>query len=107
VRDYIHVADIADAHVAALRHVAASDGDGSFRVYNVGRGEGASVLEVIDVIGEVTGLDVSPEVAARRPGDPARIVGSAARINAELGWSAKFDLHDMVESAWASWRLRH
>jgi UDP-glucose 4-epimerase len=107
IRDYVHVADIADAHVAALRDLAAGNaGDtASFRVYNVGRGEGSSVLEVLKVIGEVTGQDVSPLVVDRRPGDPARIVGSADRINRDLGWTARHDLRDMVDSAWAAWQV--
>jgi UDP-glucose 4-epimerase len=102
VRDYVHVADLADAHVAAS--AALAGGDGSYRVYNVGRGEGSSVLEVLKVIGEVTGLDVTPEVVARRPGDPARVVGRVDRIRNDLGWTAKRDLMDMVDSAWAAWQ---
>ena len=105
VRDYIHVADIADAHVAALR--ALSDGGGtSYEVFNVGRGEGTSVREVLDVVAEVTGRDVDPVVVERRPGDPARIVGSVDRIKNELGWTARYDLRDMVQSAWQAWQHR-
>jgi UDP-glucose 4-epimerase len=107
VRDYVHVADIADAHVAALKQLAAGDGDTPFRVFNIGRGEGSSVLDVIDMVGEVTGLDVTPEFVARRPGDPARIVGSVERIKRELGWTANYDLRDMVSSAWAAWQHRY
>jgi UDP-glucose 4-epimerase len=108
IRDYIHVADIADAHVAALRHLAAEGDEGErFRVYNVGRGVGSSVLEVIKVVGEVTGHDVSPVVVDRRPGDPARVVGRTDRISRDLGWTARHDLHDMVASAWEAWQLRH
>jgi UDP-glucose 4-epimerase len=106
IRDYVHVADIADAHVAALRDLAGSAGKEPFRVFNVGRGEGSSVLEVLGVVGEVTGLDATPLVVERRPGDPARIVGRVDRIGTALGWSARYDLHDMVESAWAGWQLR-
>jgi len=107
VRDYIHVCDIADAHVAALQQLAAGTDDRPFRVYNIGRGEGSSVLEVIEAIGQVTGLDTTPEVVARRPGDPARVTASVDRITKDLGWSAKFDLDDMVASAWAGWQHRH
>ena len=103
IRDYVHVADIADAHVAALRHLSAGEG-GSFGVYNVGGGEGSSVLEVLKVVAEVTGLDAEPVVVDRRPGDPARIIGSADRIRRELGWTAKHDLRDMVASAWEAWQ---
>jgi UDP-glucose 4-epimerase len=89
-----------------LRDLAGSSDGTAYRVYNVGRGEGSSVLEVLGVVGEVTGQDVTPHVLARRPGDPARIVGQVDRISKELGWSARYDLHDMVESAWAGWQHR-
>lgn len=101
IRDYVHVADIAAAHLAAAR--ALDEGSPS-ATYNIGRGEGSSVLEVLAVIGEVTGRDVTPEIVDRRPGDPARIVASVDRIRDGLGFTAKRDLHDMVESAWAGWR---
>src|SRR3954451_4194228 len=106
VRDYIHVGDIADAHVAALEQLATGSDDRTFRVYNIGRGEGSSVLEVIGVVAKVTGLDTTPEFVDRRPGDPARIVGSVERIGKDLGWSARYDLDDMVASAWAGWQHR-
>ena len=101
VRDFIHVADLAEAHVAALDHLAAGGAD---LLLNVGRGEGASVREVLAVVGEVTGLPTEPEVLPRRPGDPPRVVASADRIRSELGWSARHDLRDMVTSAWAGWQ---
>jgi UDP-glucose 4-epimerase len=105
VRDYIHVADIASAHVAAVRRL---DADPQTRlVLNIGRGEGVSVREMLDVIGEVTGKDTAGEVVARRAGDPPRVVASAARIQQELGWKARYDIHEMVSSAWAGWQLRH
>ncbi|MEY9962961.1 UDP-glucose 4-epimerase [Streptacidiphilus sp. MAP12-16] len=106
VRDYIHVADIATAHVAAVRRLEA-DPDGTELVLNIGRGEGVSVREMLDVIGRVTGLDASGEIVARRPGDPARVVASAELIAKELGWTAEHDLEDMITSAWAGWQLRH
>jgi UDP-glucose 4-epimerase len=104
LRDYVHVADIADAHLAAARALDAG-ADGS--TYNIGRGVGSSVLEVIDVIAQVTGLDCSYDVVDRRPGDPARIVANVDRIRAGLGFEAAHDLTQMVESAWAGWQLRH
>jgi UDP-glucose 4-epimerase len=103
VRDYVHVADIADAHLAAAR--ALDEGAGS-ATYNIGRGEGSSVLEVLDVIGRVTGRDTTPEVVDRRPGDPARVVAAVDRIRAGLGFTASRDLTEMVDSAWAGWRRR-
>jgi UDP-glucose 4-epimerase len=106
IRDYIHVADIATAHVAALHALAQSEGP-SHRILNIGRGEGSSVREVLKVIAEVAGADFEPLVVDRRPGDPARIVAAVDRIKSELGWSARYDLRDMVESAWQAWQLRH
>jgi UDP-glucose 4-epimerase len=107
IRDYISVMDIADAHVAALEDLAAGSGGPSYRVFNIGRGEGSSVREVLETVAQVTGCDIDPVVVERRPGDPARVVASAERIRAELGWSAKHDLADMVRGAWAAWQLRH
>jgi UDP-glucose 4-epimerase len=104
LRDYVHVADVADAHLAAARALDAGQ-PGS--TYNIGRGVGSSVLEVIDVIHEVTGLDTTYDVVDRRPGDPARVVAAVGRIRDGLGFRAKHDLRQMVESAWAGWQLRH
>ena len=70
----------------------------------MGRGVGSSVLEVIDTMRRVTGVDLDPEVRERRPGDPARIVGAVDRIAADLGWTASLGLDEMVESAWRAWR---
>ncbi|MFD5251683.1 UDP-glucose 4-epimerase GalE [Streptomyces bobili] len=106
VRDYIHVEDIAAAHVAAARRLAADPG--ARLVLNIGRGEGASVAEMVGLIQDVAGRpEVTPKVVERRPGDPARVVASAERIHAELGWSAERGIREMVESAWAGWRSRH
>jgi UDP-glucose 4-epimerase len=107
VRDYVHVGDIADAHVAALKNLAGGGGEpGSFRVYNVGRGEGASVREVLDMVADVTGSAFEPLVVDRRPGDPGRYVANVDSIRDELGWSARFDLREMVDSAWQAWQHR-
>ncbi len=101
VRDYVHVADVAAAHLAAARTL---DDGGPGATYNIGRGEGSSVLDVLAVVGEVTGRDTTPDVAPRRPGDPARIVAGVDRIAEGLGFTAERDLHDMVDSAWTAWR---
>lgn len=102
IRDYIHIADIASAHVAAARHLAG--GSDSRLTLNVGTGKGASTREVVETILEVTGhTDLAPEEVGRRPGDPAVSIASAERIQRELGWSAEYDLRAMVESAWAGW----
>jgi len=71
---------------------------------NVGRGEGSSVREVMDMISEVIGRDVEAEVVGRRPGDPAATWASTSRIERELGWYAGHDLRDMVTSAWDAWQ---
>jgi len=105
IRDYVHVEDIASAHVAAARRLE-SDEDAALTL-NIGRGEGVSVRQLVDRILAQAGSDLAPEVAARRPGDAARSVASADRIKTELGWSARYDIEEMVASAWAGWRLRH
>jgi UDP-glucose 4-epimerase len=104
VRDYVHVGDIADAHRVAAR---ALESGARGATYNIGRGEGSSVLDVLRVIGEVTGRDTTPDVVDRRPGDPARIVARVDRIREGLGFTAQHDLTAMVQSAWAGWQLRH
>lgn len=100
VRDFIHVADLAEAHVAAAAALEERDLP---NVLNVSTATGSSVREAVDTILEVTGIDLEPELADRRPGDPPRIVGSADLIAAELGWKGQRDLRDMVASAWEAW----
>jgi UDP-glucose 4-epimerase len=97
VRDYVDVEDVADAHVRAaevLEHRSC------IAAYNVGRGQGSSVLEVLDAVRAVTGISFGQQTLPRRPGDPARIVARVDRIASDLGWRAKRDLCDMVNSAW-------
>ncbi|HEV2345125.1 MAG TPA: UDP-glucose 4-epimerase GalE [Actinocrinis sp.] len=105
IRDFIHVGDVAAAHVEAARRLESDDR--AALTLNIGRGEGVTVRRLVERILELTGSDLVAEVTARRPGDAARSVASAARIKAELGWSATHDIDDMVTSAWAGWRLRH
>jgi UDP-glucose 4-epimerase len=103
IRDYIHVDDIAHAHLLALDNVDA----GGARAYNMGNGRGYSNREVIDAVREVTGREIRVNLAARRPGDPARLVASDERIRAELGWEPRYpELKAMIETAWA-WRQQH
>ena len=97
VRDYIHVTDLAHAHLLALEACE----PGKHRVYNLGNGAGFSVQEVLDVCREVTGRDIPARVAPRRAGDPAVLVASSQRIKSELAWSASRDLRTMVADAWA------
>ncbi|MFH9065428.1 UDP-glucose 4-epimerase GalE [Streptomyces coeruleorubidus] len=105
VRDYIHVVDLAEAHVAAARVLSSSPGRAL--TLNIGRGEGVSVREMIDRINTVTGYDRPPTVTPRRPGDPARVVASAERAATELGWKARHDVQDMITSAWEGWVRLH
>ena len=98
VRDYVHVADLADAHVAAARALAA--GTELQPVYNLGSGDGVSVRQIMTAVAEATGLDFSPEIGPRRPGDPARIVASGELAARDLGWAMRHSLTDMVASAW-------
>jgi UDP-glucose-4-epimerase len=98
VRDYIHVADLALAHVAAAKRL--HDGQPIEPVYNLGSGDGVSVGEIMSTIAEVTGIPFTPLVSARRPGDPARIVASGALAARDLGWRMRHSLADMVRSAW-------
>ena len=99
VRDYVHVVDLANAHLAALDAMRSAEG-GSHRVYNVGTGTGFSVREVVNVVASVSGREVTTETVPRRAGDPPALTAAVGRIHAELGWKAALDLEDMVRSAW-------
>ncbi|HEY4314517.1 MAG TPA: UDP-glucose 4-epimerase GalE [Actinomycetes bacterium] len=104
VRDYIHVVDLAEAHAAAAQRLD----DGPLgEVYNVGRGEGVTVKEVLATMREVTGIDFAVDVVARRPGDAPSYFADATKIREQLGWTARLDLRDMVDSAWQAWRATH
>lgn len=98
VRDYIHVSDLADAHVAALDYL--NTDNRQYQVFNVGTGEGSSVIQVISKLKQVIGRDFKVEYAERRPGDPAALTADVSRIKAVLGWQAKYNLHDICESAY-------
>jgi UDP-glucose 4-epimerase len=101
VRDYVHVADIALAHVAAA--AALEEGRPLQEAYNLGSGSGASVLEIIQAFRTVTGIDFAPELRGRRVGDPARIVATGEAATRDLDWAMRHSLEDMVRSAWESW----
>jgi len=98
VRDYIHVADLALAHVAAARRLEASES--LEPAYNLGSGDGVSVRQIMDAVASVTGIAVEPELAERRPGDPPRIVASGELAARDLGWAMRHTLAEMVASAW-------
>ncbi len=97
VRDYIHVQDLAEAHVAAARRVVSGTVD---ETVNIGCGVGHTVFEVLTAMSAVTGRDTTPAVLPRRPGDPAGMVAAAELAERLLGWTARRDLTDMVASAW-------
>ena len=102
VRDYIHVNDLAQAHILALKAL-----DKGSRTYNLGNGAGYSVKEVIDVAREVTGLPIKAEVGPRRAGDPAILIAGSETIKRELGWQPRFaSLRDIVSTAW-EWHRDH
>jgi UDP-glucose 4-epimerase len=98
VRDYIHVADLALAHVEAARRLDA--GEDIQPVYNLGSGDGVSVGEIMAAVARVTGIDFTPEVGPRRPGDPARIVAAGELAARDLDWKMRHSLDEMVRSAW-------
>ncbi len=105
VRDYIHVADLAEAHLAALAWLASGGATGAF---NCGTGHGYSVLEVIRAVEEVTGRHVPYVVGARREGDPAELVADSSLLQTRLGWRPRYsDLRETVRSAWEFERSRH
>lgn len=97
VRDYIHIRDLADAHVLALQ----ANSPGTHQIYNLGSGDGYSVREVVEVCREVTGHPIPAEVAPRRAGDPATLIASSEKIRKSLGWEpSRTDLRTIVEDAW-------
>ena len=104
VRDYIHVEDLADAHVRALD---ALDSASICRAYNLGcGGDGYTVKEIIAAARAITGREIPIDVTPRRPGDPAVLIASSARIGEDLGWRPQRALHDIIDSAWR-WMLQH
>lgn len=102
IRDYIHVHDLAIAHVKALDHLfEREDGAGFYDAFNLGTGRGFSVREVVEAVKRVTGIDFSVVEEVRRPGDPAYLVADAARANAALDWQPLYpNLEDMIDHAW-------
>ena len=104
IRDYIHVSDLADAHILALDHLRRG---GQSESLNVGTGHGNSVFEVIECARQVTQREIHARIEAPRPGDPARLVADSSKIQTVLGWKPLVsDLRAIVQSAW-TWRQRH
>ncbi|PLR67945.1 UDP-glucose 4-epimerase GalE [Bacillus sp. UMB0893] len=98
IRDYIHVTDLANAHILALDSLL--KGTNKTNTYNLGNGKGYSVKEVVDMCEKVTGKKAKIMIADRRDGDPAMLVASSAKISTELGWTPKYSLESIVETAW-------
>lgn len=102
VRDYIHVLDLAQAHILALRAL-----DGGSRTYNLGNGKGYSIMEVVQTARDITGHPIPVEIGARRPGDPDILIADSEQIRRELGWEPQYpDLRRIIESAW-HWFQKH
>ena len=105
IRDYVHVQDLAEAHVSAMDFVENSDP--GFTAINIGTGSGASVLEVLAMIQEVTGILIDPVIGQRREGDPAALVADVSFAKEVLAWQSSRDLRDIVTSAWDAWKMGH
>jgi UDP-glucose 4-epimerase len=102
VRDYVHVSDLAVSHVAAAK--ALQEGRPLERVYNLGSGSGLSVRQIMDAVARVTNVDFTPEIKPRRPGDPAQIVATGELAGRDLDWQMRYDVDQMVGSAWEARR---
>jgi len=100
VRDYIHVEDLADAHVCAVDRLLGNDASDDYEIFNLGTGNGFSVKEVINAFEKSTGVKVPNRIVARREGDAPEIYSATAKANNELGWKARRTLEDMAASAW-------
>ena len=98
VRDYVHVTDLAIAHLAAVEYLGRNDRP--FDVFNIGTGKGASVIEVLDELKRVSGIDFQYEISERRAGDPPKLVANVDRMEKVLGLKAKHDLSEIIQSAW-------
>ena len=104
LRDYIHVIDLADAHVLALDYLRKG---GESNIFNLGNGQGFSVKEMIEAAKEATGLDIKVEMGARRAGDPAQLIASSEKARKVLGWQPKFtDVKQVIGTAW-NWHQKH
>ncbi len=102
IRDYIHVLDLAQAHILALRAL-----DNGSRTYNLGNGKGYSIMEVVETAREITGHPIPIEIGPRRPGDPDILIADSEQIRQELGWEPQYpDLRSIIESAW-NWFQKH
>ena len=101
IRDYVHVQDVAEAHVAAMALVESMKP--GFEAINIGTGIGASVFEVLAMIQVVTGNEITPKIVGRRDGDPADLVANVTKAKMILGWESRYDLRETIQSAWNAW----
>jgi UDP-glucose 4-epimerase len=101
IRDYIHVVDLAKAHIAALKNMESANHQEPFSVYNIGTGNGNTVLEVIAAFESSTGAKLNYVIGPRRSGDVEKIYGDVSKAENELSWKAELDLAEMMRSAWA------
>jgi UDP-glucose 4-epimerase len=100
IRDYIHVVDLAKAHVAALKHMEVTAGSEKYDVFNIGTGRGSSVLEVIAAFEKATGVELNYRIGDRRPGDIEKVYGDVTKAETILGWKAILGIEEMMKSAW-------
>jgi UDP-glucose 4-epimerase len=105
IRDYVHVQDLADAHIAAMNFV--DESAPGFTAINIGTGSGSSVYEVLSMIQDVTGIAIEPIVGPRREGDPPALVADVSLAKEMLGWQSSRDLREIISSAWDAWKLGH
>jgi UDP-glucose 4-epimerase len=104
IRDYIHVDDLAEAHILSLKHLLAG---GSSKIYNCGYGHGFSVKEVVDIVKKVTGVDFPVRYTGRRPGDPPSLIADSSKLRREVGWSPQYDdLEYIIRTAW-EWEKKY
>jgi UDP-glucose 4-epimerase len=103
IRDYIHVLDLAEAHACALDFLARGE---KSDVFNIGTGQGASVLEVLERARRISGIDIPSEKVGRRPGDPAAVYADNRKAREVLGWTPRYGLEEIIQTAW-QWHHRH
>lgn len=106
IRDYIHVMDLAEAHIAALKRLLDNQSASRFETFNIGTGIGGSVLDVVNAFEKSTGIKVPYKVGPRRAGDVVAVWADCSRVNQVLGWKAKLNLEDMMRDAW-NWQKMH
>jgi UDP-glucose 4-epimerase len=105
VRDYIHVSDIGHAHTLAIQRLLTGKATAAIEIFNLGSGEGSTVVEVIEAFEQSTGVKLPWQFASRRPGDVVAVYADRTKATSQLGWVPQYTLHDMMRTAWA-WALR-